>query len=314
MERIFWFVTLLLAVAIFGYLFRREKFLRREERDPWADPAFVDRVLMLAIDQRAPMGLTLLSDNPDNPALGNTTLSGFCARLDSKTLLFQSGQNLVKEQRKTWAGRHVCAYLHTRLGDNSRLFRFDSQVLAMPSPGNPVLLELAHPLRLDRFDRRAFPRIRPHDPACIALGLWPWKQDSNSLPSYPAILPGAVLVSHPAASMQARLRDISATGLALDLKKGQADIMGTHCFLLLGLRQSALFSSTRALAIWLACSRRHVTGRGVATLGLHIQYWCRVARADVPILLQAADKNGAPPLLHWILKRQANNQGAHFGR
>jgi hypothetical protein len=299
-EKIFWLVVLVLAALAFRYLFRRAKGLSRETFDPWADPGLVDHMLVLAADQRAPLELVSLAPGE------NASLAGFCARLDQRVLFFQARQPLPSARHDAWNGKKVSVHAQTQLGDDARMFCFDSLVLRGPTDDGPPLLELARPSRLEFFERRAFSRVRSAPSELIALGLWDWPVNSpeQNPPTEPSLLPPPLLVLHPARRFPAELHDVSASGLALDIMQNPVFPFPEHCLVLLSLSREE--SGSRPLTLWLACSARHATeyaGGACVRLGLHTRYWCRITRADVSLFWRNAAGDGVPPLLRRTVRR-----------
>ena len=284
------------ALALY-WLIRRQKTLRAAlTADPWADPRAVDNILTLAQDQRAVFRLV------GRPTDAEPALETVCAHLERRALVLLSARDAA-----TWAGRPVRAEFRVTVGDSLRFFRFDSVVLRCAAGESSPLLELARPVRLEPYRRRAFPRIRPSRPEVAALGLWrldpaaPGK--GGGLPPNPARLPAPLFVFRPGAAAGIRLDNLSASGLGVRVSRDATP--PARCLIFLCLRTNG----GAPLALWLACERRHLTalpGRATALLGLRISHWGRVARADALIPWKPAAADGStPPLLRWTLPRTA---------
>lgn len=325
----FWFAVFVMGVLAFWYLTRREKALAANRPDPMADPVAVDNTLILAVDQRAAVEFDLPPTGRSDPDACLTRLSGLCVHLDRHCLFVQLDSPVSGRKLDGWIGKnirvHLIIHLFAGLNHEIRFVRFNSVALRATSGPELALLEMTRPFRLERFERRAYSRLEPVFPDVIAIGLWdqsrtppvdgPLPSDDacpadsvHPAPTDPASLPAPLFLFHPRGPDQIRLANISASGLGLRLKKNLAASVPTRCVILLSLRQS----SGRPLTMWLACVQRHCTrnpSRASVVLGFHIVQWSQVTRADSSIAWQhtadTANGGALPPLLHWILGRQA---------
>ncbi len=306
----FWLALFLLAVAAYWYLSRRAHALG-ESADPWADPTAVENTLILAADQHAPMTIMAvappLSPVSPNAAPERAPLGGSCALLDETRLFFQAGGPLPEGALADWAGKNARVHMRVAVGDAARLLRFDTVILRGRNDARRPLLELARPERLERFERRAFPRVAPGPDDVAALGLWAWDAALPAQPpSQPAESGELLFARHPAGNARVpslRLADLSARGLGLCVPKRLLASVPETCIVLICPGAAARGPGL----LWLACRRRHATersgGQGVA--GLLVLHWGRTSRADEPVVWQDAAESPVPPLLRWVLKRRA---------
>lgn len=311
-----WLLLALAGAAALCWLMRRHKALDASPpADPWADPRAVDNTLTLAQDQR-----TLFRITGRDGAEG--TLSALCVHLDRHTLLLRPGQNRPDTadmaDMAAWTGRPVRLEFGIGVGDSPRFFRCDSVVLRSGADGALPLLELARPVRLEPYRRRAFPRVRPVRSELAAAGLW--RGDDSALaddeesvggalapggrpPDNPARLGAPLFVFRPGAADSLRLDSLSASGVGVRIPREASP--PARCLIFLCLRTDG----ASPLALWLDCERRHLTmrpGRATALMGLRISHWGRVTRADDIIPWTPAASDGSvPALLRWTLRRAA---------
>lgn len=244
-------------------------------------------------------------------------LRGTCLQVDASRIVIRADVPLDKSVWTVWAGRAVLARFSFDWGLGSaagkRAFQFFGRIQGGHLGRGETLISLTRPARIERIQHRLFPRTTP-EPEDVALGFWPWPV-AASLPAGAPAGPPALVCGRPARRTDnARLENISASGVGLAVRREAAADPPQEGVLLLSLRQGR----GEPLTLWLACSLRHATPcadgirRSHAVLGYVLEAWSPWEQGlDFRKKLEwrpVAPGGEVPALLRWVLRDMAARQ------
>ena len=247
-------------------------------------------------------------------ARGVLPLRGSCLHVDASRLVIRTISPLEDESWQFWAGRPVHARLTFNRGygvhSEKLVFSFFCRIRGGDLRNYETLLSLSRPERVERVQHRLFPRTVPEEED-VALGFWPWPVLASLPPEAPAGKPFLVWGYPSRNEGNARLENLSASGVGIAVRREIAAAAPQSGVLLLSLRQRM----RSPLTLWLACSLRHVTGhadgvrRSHAVLGYALEAWSPWGqgsnfRKELAWRPVAADGE-VPPLLRWVLRDMA---------
>lgn len=308
-----------------------------------SDPALIDEILLRACDRGADIllapapvdtadgesdaafdeplpssGVSAFSDELEaslaEPSPGASLLRGICLQTDPARFVIRTDEPLDEREWHFWAGRPVLARIAVRQGygvfSGRQVFLFSSRIWGGHRGRRADLLSLVRPARVERVQHRLFPRTVP-EPEDVALGFWAWPVPVSLPAGAPAGKPVLVCGRPARCGDNARLENISASGVGIAVPREAAADAPRTGILLLSLRRSR----GKPLTLWLGCSLRHVTicadgvRRAHAVLGYALEAWSPWEQGqDFRKELDwrpAAPGGDVPPLLRWVLRDMA---------